>query len=169
MSRSALKYLSISKVKNNWFGESLSRPPGPKTTKMEGVGVLPKWNRKVTSPKSSRIILRSFWATLFSKFTVEMPPPPQTPNQAFSRLFYRNCSILWRPCCVVCALSWRPTGVPWGSLTHGPWGTPWLMAINHHSFTDSYQKLPENGLAKLWPWTENAISNWFKPWIGLQH
>ena len=38
--------------------------------KIKGFRGFPKWNRKVTSPKWSRIILRSFRATLFSKSTV---------------------------------------------------------------------------------------------------
>ena len=34
------------------------------------------WNRKVTNPKWSRIIQRSFWATLVFKFTIKMAPKP---------------------------------------------------------------------------------------------
>ena len=58
---------------------------------------LPKWNQKVTSPKRSRIILRSFKATLFLTFTIKMSPrPPQTPKPDFPRIFYReSMDILW--------------------------------------------------------------------------
>ena len=48
-----------------------------KIMKIKALGVFPKWNRKVASPKWSRIILRSFWVILLIIFTVEMTP--QTP------------------------------------------------------------------------------------------
>ena len=34
-----LKYLGVLNIKNNCFGESWSRPPGPRTIKMRGLGV----------------------------------------------------------------------------------------------------------------------------------
>ena len=53
------------------------------------VRILPKWNRTNISPKCSRIALRSFWATPFLKFTIEMvpSPSPQTPNLDFPQIF----------------------------------------------------------------------------------
>ena len=32
-------YLGAFKIKNNWFGESWSRAPGPRTIKMKGLGL----------------------------------------------------------------------------------------------------------------------------------
>jgi hypothetical protein len=55
----------------------------PKTMKMKGSGF--KRNREVTNPKRSRISLQSFRATLFLKFTIEMPPRP--PPDLKSRIF----------------------------------------------------------------------------------
>ena len=83
----------FSKVQNNWFRESWSRPLGPRTIKMKGFQVLPKWNRKVISRKWSRIISRSFWAILLLKFTVSMAP--QTPNPELSRIFPGGEDALW--------------------------------------------------------------------------
>ena len=59
-----LKYFGVPQIKYNWCWESWSRPLGPKTMSMMGFRVSPTWNPKGTSPKWSRIILRSFWATL---------------------------------------------------------------------------------------------------------
>ena len=46
--------------------------------------VFRKWNLKATSSKWSRTILRSFRASLFSKFTIKWPPrpPPTDPKTA---------------------------------------------------------------------------------------
>ena len=55
---------------------------------MKGFRVVLKWILKVTNPKWSRIILRSFWAHLSIIFTIKMPPPrPQTPNPDFVPYF----------------------------------------------------------------------------------
>ena len=57
------------------------------------VRIFPKWNRKVTNPKRSRRIIRSFWATLFLKITIKTAPQtPQTPNPDFPRI----SRSLWR-------------------------------------------------------------------------
>ena len=59
-----------------------------------------KWIRKVTSPNLSRIILRSFWATVFFKSTMKMPPTPQTPKTSnshfswISQIVYRKSAFL---------------------------------------------------------------------------
>ena len=59
----------------------------PQNHENEGFNVFPKWNRKVTSPKWSGIILRSFWAILVIIFTIEMAPDPLVPKSAFFRAF----------------------------------------------------------------------------------
>ena len=46
-----LKYFGGSKVENNWFRESRTRPLGPKIMNMMTFRVFPKWNRKATNPK----------------------------------------------------------------------------------------------------------------------
>ena len=49
-----LGFLNVSrwfKIKSNWFGESWSRPPGPKSMKMTGVRVFFKLVLKFTDPK----------------------------------------------------------------------------------------------------------------------
>ena len=52
--------------------------------------VFPKWNRKVASPKWSRIIMRSFWAIQRLKFTVKMRfQTPPDPKSGFSLDFPR--------------------------------------------------------------------------------
>ena len=63
--------------------------PNPKIMKMRTFRGFPKWSRKVTSPKWSRIIRRSFRATLFLKFTIKMVPPPcsETPDPEFPSFF----------------------------------------------------------------------------------
>ena len=65
---------------DNWFGQSWTRPPSPKSINMKIFRFFGKWILKVTSPKCIRIILGSFCAIL--KFTVDMSPPRplQTPN-----------------------------------------------------------------------------------------
>ena len=76
-----LKYLGVPQIKYNWLWESWSRPLGVNAIKMAGFRVFLKWNRKVISPEWSRIILRSFWANVFSKsYNKHGPPDPQTPN-----------------------------------------------------------------------------------------
>ena len=57
----------------------------PKTMTMIAFLVFPKWNRKVTSPKWSRIILRSFWAinNLINIYNWHGPPTPLNPKSAF--------------------------------------------------------------------------------------
>ena len=70
-----------SKVENNGFWESWSCPLCPKVMEMRIVGVFGKWNRKATSPIWSRIILRSFWATvikMYSKNGAQIPADPKT-------------------------------------------------------------------------------------------
>ena len=67
----------------------------PKIMKMTGFRAFPKWNQKITIPKRSRIILRSFWATLLCKFTIKMTPQtPRTPNPKFSRLSTGNSAFV---------------------------------------------------------------------------
>ena len=43
----------------------------------DDLSVFPTWNRKVTSPKWSRIILQSFWATFWFRIIIKFAP--QTP------------------------------------------------------------------------------------------
>ena len=50
---------------NNWFGESWTRPEIRKTWKWWVFKFSQKCNRKVTNPEWSRIIIRSFRATLY--------------------------------------------------------------------------------------------------------
>ena len=70
-----------SKIENNWFGEAWTRPKIRKARRW-GLFVFPEINRKVISPKWSRIILRSFWANLLIEFTIEMArqTPPLRPQ-----------------------------------------------------------------------------------------
>ena len=60
-----------------WFWRLRTRP-----MQMRGFRVFPKWNRNVTNPRWSRIILRSFWPPLFSTSKIKMgpqtPPDPKT-------------------------------------------------------------------------------------------
>ena len=52
-----------------------------KIMNMIGFRVFLKWILKVTSPKRSRITLRSSWANLFLKFTIKLPhPDPPRPR-----------------------------------------------------------------------------------------
>ena len=58
--------------------------------------VFPKWNLKVTIPKRSRIILRSFWDNLLIIFNNATPTHPQTPNLDFSQTFYgKSAFFAW--------------------------------------------------------------------------
>ena len=59
----------------------------PKVMKMGVCGGFAKWSGKVTSPKWSRILLRSFWATLLLEFEVKMAP--QTPSRPQIRTLHR--------------------------------------------------------------------------------
>ena len=107
-------------MENNWFGESWSRPPGPKTMKLKGFRVFPKWNRNVTNPEWSRIILRSFWATLLVEFTIKMPPQdpfrPQIRSfPRFSWIFYKKSVRCW----------------PWLLLAVRPWLVLAASGIRH--------------------------------------
>ena len=45
--------------------------------------VFPKWSLKLTSPKWSRIVLRSFWAILSIIFTMKITAEPLDPKSAF--------------------------------------------------------------------------------------
>ena len=47
----------------------------------DGLSSFAKWHRQVLSPKSSKIIMRSFWVMKIA------PQTPQTPNPDFSRFF----------------------------------------------------------------------------------
>ena len=61
----------------------------PKIMNMMGFQIFPRWNLRATSTKWSRIMLRSFRATLFLKCIATMAPrPPQSPNPKFARFFY---------------------------------------------------------------------------------
>ena len=66
-----LKYLGVSKVTHNWFG-SHGHVQNPKIMNMMGFQVFPKWNRKVTCPKWSRIILRSLMQGAWIILTVRL-------------------------------------------------------------------------------------------------
>ena len=69
------------KINNIGFGESWSPPLGPETMNMKGFRVFTKWILKVTTPKWSRITLRSFGAIQVQNLQQKLPPrPPQTPN-----------------------------------------------------------------------------------------
>ena len=74
------------KVKYNCFKESWTRPKIRESSKWWGFG--PKLILKVTSPKWSRIILRSFRAHLFLKFTVKFPAPD--PNTDFPGFYMKT-------------------------------------------------------------------------------
>ena len=73
-----------------------------KTMKNEGVRIFPKWIQKVTSPKWSRIIVRSFRATLFWKITVRMAPQthPPDPKLWFFPYRIRWAEDRWLPGCL---------------------------------------------------------------------
>ena len=64
-SSDCLKYIGASRIKNNWFRNSWSRPLRPGTMKMTGFRLFLKWILKVTSPKSALRIDRhtanGFW------------------------------------------------------------------------------------------------------------
>ena len=84
----SLKYFGVSKNDHNWFWDSWRRLAGSKSMKMIGVRVLPKWHRKVLSPKWSKMILRSFCVILLSIFTINIASQTlQTPNANLSRIF----------------------------------------------------------------------------------
>ena len=84
------EYPGVSKVQNNWFGESWTCPKIWTQWKWWVFEFFPKWNRTVTSPTWSRIIIRSFRATLFLKLTVKMSPRPQIQCvPRFARMLYR--------------------------------------------------------------------------------
>ena len=62
----------------------------PKLMKRMSFQVFPTWNLKVTNPKRSRIILRSFRAPLFLKSAMKMaprPPRPLDPKSGFQPHF----------------------------------------------------------------------------------
>ena len=88
------KYCGVPEIKYNWFCERWSRPLGPKTDGNDGFQFLLKWNRKVTHPKWSRIIIRSFRPTLLLISTIPPPPDPPNPESGFFPDFltqhYRN-------------------------------------------------------------------------------
>ena len=136
-----------SRVANNWFGESRSRPLGPKIMSMKTFRVFPKWNPKVISPKWSRIILRRFWANLLFNFAIKMAPlTVPDPKCGFSPDFPRFSTGPW------------PVGWGWelkGPGTHGtrnlgtlgaapprPWPGhgPWPME-NHRKIIGNYTKI----------------------------
>ena len=96
------------------FG-SHGHAPNPKIVRMVGGRVFPKWNLKVTSPKPSRIIMRSFWAPLFSKFIVKMvPQTPQTPTPDFSWIFvdFPSETLVCFVISYSCKEIWHCQGVP---------------------------------------------------------
>ena len=111
----------------------------PKTMEIIGFRVFQKWSRKVSRPKWSRIVLRSFRAIRFLKFTIELPP--QAPKPEFSLIlliFYRKwiffdhgylCMDLG-----VCALalSWLARDPLRFRVTWGPrqvTGCMWLLCV----------------------------------------
>ena len=91
-----LEQVGVLTIQNSWFGESWSRPLGPKIMKNMTFSIFPKWKLKVTSPKWSRIILRSFRATLFLEFTIKIAPRPPDPKTVFCQIFHKN-SAFFRP------------------------------------------------------------------------
>ena len=83
---------------------------------MRGSLVFPRWNRKVNSPKWSRIIR---W-TFFFKFTIKMPPPdpPRPQNRNFPDLLgflFGVPSYIRLPRWVVCM---RVGACGWGGVQH---------------------------------------------------
>ena len=83
-------------IEVNWWVQSwkrlvlgvMDRSENPKTMEMLTSRVLTKWNREVTTAKWSRIILRSFWATLFQKNTrKKAPQTPWDPKTEFYQVF----------------------------------------------------------------------------------
>ena len=110
----------------------------PTIMKMTGLGVLPKWNRKVTSSKSSGIILRSFRAILVLKFTIKIAPrPPRLPNWIFPRFpgfFIGNrffwCMTLSCPLLILSSNSYQPqTPRPNRQVPKGP-GQQWFLCCD---------------------------------------
>ena len=95
-----LKSFGVSITQNHWFGESWSRPLGPKIMKMETCRVLATRILKATNPKWSRIIIWRLRATFCLQFTIQIAhPTPQTPTPDFSQFVldflvrtHRNCS-----------------------------------------------------------------------------
>ena len=96
-----LKHLGVAtKIESNWFWESWSRPPGPKRMTMMGFRVFLKWILiKVTSPKRSRIIIRSSRANLFIKLTIDPSPDPKSGFSGRSLTFYRKSLLPRNPAC----------------------------------------------------------------------
>ena len=80
-----------SEVQHNWLGETWTRPK-IRNHSNDGSSGSPKWNLKVTSPKWSRIMLRSFRPLFSQHLQSKLPPrPPQTPtpdSSWFSPILY---------------------------------------------------------------------------------
>ena len=86
-----LEWLYRFQVHNYWFWESWARP---KIRKSWGWWLSGCSQSKIEKLLRSRIVLRSFWATLLSEFKVKMAPrPSQTPNlhfPGFSLILHRK-------------------------------------------------------------------------------
>ena len=79
-----LKYPGlVSKNKSYRFWESWTRPLGPRTMQMMGVRILTNWNRKITSPKWSRIVLRHSGDSFQNIYNKNGPPDRLEPHIAF--------------------------------------------------------------------------------------
>ena len=66
---------------------SMDASQNPKIKTIMTFRLFPQWNRKVICPDWSRIVLRSFWATLLSPFTTQRPPrPPPDPKPDFPHI-----------------------------------------------------------------------------------
>ena len=80
--------IGLSKVKKDWFWESLTRPKSRISWKWKAFGLSQNEIEKLSDQNQAE---RSLWATLFLEIKVEIAPrPPQTPNAYFSLVFYRK-------------------------------------------------------------------------------
>ena len=100
-----LQQVCVSRVDNNCFWE---------TMKMS-FRISPKWNRKVTNPKWTWIIIRSFRAYLFLKFTIKMSPPTPPPPDPKSGCF------------------WKFPGFSIGNQIFSCYRYPWCIMNTHHA------------------------------------
>ena len=125
------------KVRNKWFWGSWSCLLGPKIMIMMNFLIFGKWNRKVTSPKWSRIVLQSFWATLFSKLSVKMGwQTTLDPKCKFSHFLWFSIGS-YRLCFWLPEVSLVIRGGPWHQgdrmqQSPGPDGRSCLQARSWH-------------------------------------
>ena len=90
----SLDSFGASKVWNNLVLGPMVTSTRPDNMKMRGFRISSWWIPEVICPKWSRVILRSFWANLLIKFSVEMTPQtPPDPKSEFLPGFPLVCAL----------------------------------------------------------------------------